>query len=85
MRAPSRSLGSKLPSLAEGISDLTSAHSPSVQPAPRAVTPDTAPRLARYFKTTPEFRLNLQTAYDLSVARQRIGAVVEAEVQPMAA
>jgi len=31
----------------------------------RAVTIDTALRLARYFKTTPEFWLNLQTKYDL--------------------
>lgn len=53
--------------------------------APRAVTPDTALRLARYFKTTPEFWLNMQSAHDLSVARQRIGAAVEAEVQPRAA
>ena len=50
--------------------------------APRAVTPDTALRLARYFRTTPEFWLNMQSAYDLSVARQEIGATVEAEVQP---
>jgi addiction module HigA family antidote len=36
---------------------------------PRAVTPDTALRLSRYFGTTPEFWLNLQAAYDLSKAR----------------
>ena len=36
---------------------------------PRAVTPDTALRLERYFGTTPEFWLNLQSAYDLSQAR----------------
>jgi antitoxin HigA-1 len=30
------------------------------------VTPDTALRLARYFRTTPEFWMNLQIAYDLS-------------------
>lgn len=53
--------------------------------APRAITPDTALRLARYFRTTPEFWLNMQSAYDLSVARQRIGATIEAEVQPLAA
>lgn len=52
---------------------------------PRAVSPDTALRLARYFRTTPEFWLNLQSAYDLSVARQQIGATIEAEVQPIAA
>ena len=30
------------------------------------VTPDTALRLARYFGTTPEFWMNLQSAYDLT-------------------
>lgn len=32
----------------------------------RAVTPDTALRLARYFNTTPQFWLNLQQEHDLS-------------------
>ena len=50
--------------------------------APRAVTPDTALRLARYFGTTPQFWLALQSAYDLSVAEAEIGARVAAEVQP---
>jgi addiction module HigA family antidote len=30
------------------------------------VTPDTALRLARYFGTTPEFWMNMQSAYDLT-------------------
>lgn len=30
------------------------------------VTPDTALRLARYFGTSPEFWMNIQTSYDLS-------------------
>lgn len=34
----------------------------------RAVTADTALRLARYFKTSPEFWMNLQKAYELRVA-----------------
>src|SRR5262245_28941052 len=34
----------------------------------RSVTADTALRLARHFRTTPELWLNLQNAYDLSVA-----------------
>ena len=34
----------------------------------RAVTVDTALRLARYFKTTPQFWLNLQAHYDLEMA-----------------
>ncbi len=52
---------------------------------PRAVTPDTAMRLGRYFGTTPEFWLNLQTAHDLSVARSRLRIVIERDVQPRAA
>ncbi|MFL9828145.1 HigA family addiction module antitoxin [Rhodoplanes sp. SY1] len=33
-----------------------------------AITPDTALRLAAFFRTTPEFWMNLQTAYDLKIA-----------------
>jgi len=53
--------------------------------AQRAVTPDTALRLARYFGTTPEFWMNLQLAYDLSRARVELGGRVEEEVRPAAA
>lgn len=35
----------------------------------RAITVDTALRLARYFGTTPELWLNLQARYDLEMAR----------------
>jgi antitoxin HigA-1 len=52
--------------------------------SPRAVTPDTALRLARYFRTTPEFWLNLQAAYDLSVAVVERGAQIAEEVRPRA-
>jgi len=51
----------------------------------RSVTPDTALRLARYFGTTPEFWLNLQTLHDLTKARAEIGATIEREVKPRAA
>lgn len=40
----------------------------------RALTADTALRLARYFETSPEFWLNLQAAYDLRTAQRRHGA-----------
>lgn len=33
----------------------------------RSITPDTAARLSRYFGTSSEFWLNLQTAHDLSI------------------
>jgi len=50
----------------------------------RAITPDTALRLGRYFDTTPEFWLNLQSTYDLKQAEQAIGQTIRQEVCPMA-
>jgi len=52
---------------------------------PRAVTPDTALRLGRLFGTTPNFWINLQTAYDLSVAIAENGKQIESDVNPLAA
>lgn len=46
----------------------------------RAVTADTALRLARFFGTSERFWLNLQTAYDLDVERDRLGARLPREV-----
>jgi addiction module HigA family antidote len=51
----------------------------------RAITPDTALRFARYFKTSAEFWMGMQTTYDLEVARDRIGKKINARVQPRAA
>ena len=42
----------------------------------RSITGDTALRLGHWFKTSAEFWLNLQTAYDLRVAAQEVGSVV---------
>jgi antitoxin HigA-1 len=42
----------------------------------RAITGDTALRLAHYFGTTPEFWLNLQSLYDLRVARQKSASAI---------
>jgi addiction module HigA family antidote len=53
--------------------------------SPRAVSADTALRLARYFGTTPAFWLNLQTAYDLSIAEAAVGAQIVRDVRPRAA
>ncbi|MFZ5762207.1 MAG: HigA family addiction module antitoxin [Thermodesulfobacteriota bacterium] len=47
----------------------------------RTVTPDTALRLARYFGTTPDFWLALQSAYELKVAERELGARINQEVQ----
>ena len=51
----------------------------------RAITADTALRLARYFGTTPEFWLNLQTAFDLRTAERELRLQVERDVVPRAA
>ena len=42
------------------------------------VTPDTALRLARYFGTTPEFWLGIQTRFDLEKANQILRPEIEA-------
>lgn len=47
----------------------------------RAITADTALRLARYFGTTPEFWMNLQQSYELRVARRVVGKRIAREVQ----
>lgn len=51
----------------------------------RSVTPDTALRLARYFSTSPEFWLNLQSLYDLTKAKAEIGKAIERDIRPRAA
>jgi len=48
----------------------------------RSITPDTALRLARYFNTSAGFWMNLQTAYDLEVAEDKLARVIEREVHP---
>lgn len=63
---------------------------PSSQIAPviadrEPVTSDLALRLARCFRTSPQFWLGLQTAYDLALAQARVGAEIERSVQPIAA
>src|SRR5271155_1119528 len=49
----------------------------------RGVTPNTALRLGRYFKTTAQFWLNLQTKYDLEVAEEDHLAEIERDVRPL--
>ena len=47
----------------------------------RAISADTALRLARYFGTTDQFWLNLQTRYNLELEKDRLGERLEAEVR----
>ena len=49
----------------------------------RAVTPDTALRLARYFGGDAQTWLNLQAAYDLKTLGQKHGHEIEKTIRPM--
>jgi addiction module HigA family antidote len=48
----------------------------------RAVTADTALRLARFFGMTPEFWMGLQASYDVKKARESVGRQIEKTVKP---
>jgi addiction module HigA family antidote len=50
----------------------------------RAISADTALRLARYFAMSERFWLNLQTRYDLEVEKDRLGDRLDREVAPLA-
>ena len=50
----------------------------------RAVTADTALRLAKFFEMSPQFWLGLQTQYDLDVAEDKILSEIE-RIQPVQA
>ncbi len=72
-----------------GVSQYRLAKSLSVPPrrineivlGKRAVTADTALRLARFFGTSDRFWLNLQAAYDLDVERDRLAGRLKKEVE----
>jgi addiction module HigA family antidote len=51
----------------------------------RSVTADTALRLARFFGTSAEFWMGLQTLHDLTKARRELGRTIERDVRPRAA
>ena len=46
----------------------------------RSITADTALRLARFFKTTEMFWVNLQTRYDLEVEKDKLANRLDIEV-----
>jgi len=47
----------------------------------RAITPDTALRLSRYFTLSERFWPNLQARYDLEVEKDKLHGRIEAEVK----
>jgi antitoxin HigA-1 len=51
----------------------------------RGITADTALRLARYFKMSPQFWLGLQMDYELDLAEDILEGRLEKEIKPMTA
>jgi antitoxin HigA-1 len=49
----------------------------------RTITADTALRLGAYFGIEPQFWLNLQSNYDLRIARRSVGAEIKDRVRPL--
>ena len=49
----------------------------------RAISPDTALRLARFFGTTAQFWLNLQSSFDLKQVESEQGRIIEREIRPL--
>lgn len=48
----------------------------------RSITADTALRLSRYFRMSPNFWLRLQTQYDLDMAEDELASTIRREVRP---
>jgi addiction module HigA family antidote len=51
----------------------------------RAISANTALRLAKYFGTTPQFWINLQSRYDLEVEKDKLGNKLDSEVHTLSA
>jgi antitoxin HigA-1 len=49
----------------------------------RGISTDTALRLARFFNTTPQFWLNLQTSFDLKHTEMAVGERILHEIHPL--
>lgn len=79
-----RPLGMSQYALAKAI-DVPQIRISAIVNGKRAITPDTALRLARYFATSPEFWIGMQATYDLEMARDKVGAEIEARIHPRAA
>ena len=50
----------------------------------RAITPETALRLGRFFGNSAQFWLNLQARYDLLITERKLGERIKAEVEQVA-
>ena len=77
-------LGMSVNQLAKGLG-IGAARMNEIVRGERGITADTALRLARYFGTSAEFWLNLQSLYDLRIAERKARARIEREVKPLSA
>jgi len=48
----------------------------------RGITADTALRFAKFFGSTPDFWMSLQSSYDVKIARAAVGKEIEKSVKP---
>ena len=53
---------------------------PSILNGKRAITPETALRLGRYFGNSAQFWMNLQTRYELTLVERELGERIRSEV-----
>ena len=49
----------------------------------RSITAETALRFARFFNTSPQFWMNLQSEFELRIAKRKLQKKVEREVEPI--
>jgi len=54
----------------------------SILKGQRGITADTALRLAKFFGTTPDFWMSLQSSYDVKITREAVGQEIERNVKP---
>ena len=49
----------------------------------RSITAETGLRFARFFNTSPQFWMNLQSEFELRIAKRKLQKKVEREVEPI--
>ena len=79
-----RPLGISINALARAI-DVPPNRVSAIVNAKRAITADTALRLGKFFKVSPEIWLGLQSDFDLRVARRSVWPEIEQRIHAYAA
>jgi addiction module HigA family antidote len=74
-------LGMGVNQLAKALG-ITAARLNDIVRGRRAITADTALRLARYLGTSAEFWLGLQLAYDLRIAEAKVRPAIDRQITP---